>query len=118
MLLKPAEMCPVRVEQTLFYHCMGKVSGFCFITFPFCFISAVFLQRQKWIVNYRNKKFVKESQYFQRIGIFIHILSWRQQKHQCLFLLLRFFDKLFDAINDDPFSYIVKDSTLRLFATL
>ena len=44
--------------------------------------SAAFLQRQKRIVNYHVKKFVKESHYFQRIGILIHILSWRQQKHQ------------------------------------
>ena len=35
----------------------------------------------------------------QRISVF----SWRQQKHQCLFSTLRFFDKLFDVIIDDPF---------------
>ena len=28
----------------------------------------------------------------------------RQQKHQCLFCLLRFFDELSHVINDDPFS--------------
>ena len=38
----------------------------------------------------------KHTLCFQRIGILIHGLSWRQQKHQCLFSLLRFFDKLFD----------------------
>ena len=36
-------------------------------------------------------------------GIFIHVLSWRQQKHKCLLWLLRFSDELFDVINDDPF---------------
>ena len=35
-------------------------------------------------------------------GILIHVLSWRQQKQKCLFLSLRFFDKLFDLIIDDP----------------
>ena len=39
----------------------------------------------------------------QRIGISIHVFSWRQQKHQSLSSLLRFFDKLLDVINDDSF---------------
>ena len=30
-------------------------------------------------------------------------MSWRQQRHQCLFSLLRFFYELFDGISDDPF---------------
>ena len=45
----------------------------------------------------------KHTQCFQKIGILIHVLSWRQQKHQCLFSLLRFFEQLFDVIIDDPF---------------
>ena len=40
---------------------------------------------------------------FERIGILIHVLSWRQQKHQSFFSLLRFFEELFDEIIDDPF---------------
>ena len=40
----------------------------------------------------------KHTLCFQRIGI--HVLSWRQQKHQCLFSLLRLFDKHFDVIID------------------
>ena len=35
-------------------------------------------------------------------GILIHVLSWRQRKHKCLFWLLRFFDELFGVIFDDP----------------
>ena len=34
---------------------------------------------------------------------FNSLLYWRQQKQQCLFSLLRFYDKLFDVINNDPF---------------
>ena len=68
-------------------------------------ISRVFLQHRKRIVIYYVKKFVKESQQWKqthkRIGIFIHILSWRLQKHQCLFSLLIFFDEIFDAIIGD-----------------
>ena len=48
-----------------------------------------------------SKNFSKENKHtlcFQRIGILIHVLSWRQQKHQCLFSLLRFFDELFDVV--------------------
>ena len=41
-------------------------------------------------------------------------MSWRQQKQQCLFSLLRFFDKLFDVINDVTFFDVVKDSSYRL----
>ena len=37
----------------------------------------------------------KHTLCFQRIVILIQVLSWRQQKHQCLFSSLRFFDKLF-----------------------
>ena len=51
--------------------------------------------------NVSNEK--KHTLCFQRIGILIPVLSWRQQKHQCLFSLLRFFDELFDVIIDDPF---------------
>ena len=53
-----------------------------------------------------SKNFSNENKHtlcFQSIGIFIHFLSWRQQKHQCLFSLLRFFEQLFDVIIDDPF---------------
>ena len=32
--------------------------------------------------------------------VLIHILSWRQQKHLCLFSLLRLFDQLFDVLNN------------------
>ena len=45
----------------------------------------------------------KHTLCFQRIGILIHVLSWRQQKHQSFFSLLRFFEELFDEIIDDPF---------------
>ena len=48
-----------------------------------------------------SKNLINENKHtlcFQRIGILIHILSWRQQKHQCLFSLLRFFEELFDVI--------------------
>ncbi len=52
-------------------------------------------------VNYHQvKKFVKESQFFQRIGILVQDLSERKQKQQCLFSLLRFFDELLDVVNN------------------
>ena len=35
-------------------------------------------------------------------GIIIHVLSWRQLKHKCLFWLMRFSDELFDVIINDP----------------
>ena len=41
-------------------------------------------------------------------GIIVQFLSWRQQKHKCLFWLLRFSDKLFDVMNDDPFLMLYK----------
>ena len=50
----------------------------------------------------------KHTLCFQRIVILIYLLSWRQQKHQCLFSLLRFFDKLFDVINDNAFLTLQK----------
>ena len=45
---------------------------------------------------------------FQGIGILINVLSWWQQKQHWLFLLLRFFDELFDVIIDNPFLNIFK----------
>ena len=42
----------------------------------------------------------KHSVFPVHFGILIHVLSWRQQKHQFLFSLLRFFE-LFDVIIDD-----------------
>ena len=45
---------------------------------------------------------------FQRIGILIQVLSWRQQKHQ------RFFDELFDVIIDNLFFDVVKRLLLKL----
>ena len=51
-------------------------------------ISWSLLQCQKRIIIYYVKQFVKESQWrekqtlcFQKIGILIHDMSWRQQKH-------------------------------------
>ena len=38
-----------------------------------------------------------------RFGILIYVFSWSQQKNKCLLWLLRFPDKLFDVIDDDPF---------------
>ena len=49
-------------------------------------------------VYQRNSVMNLNTLCFQRIGISIDVLSWRQQKHQCLFSLLRFFD----VINHDP----------------
>ena len=43
------------------------------------------LLRQK--VRQRNLSNEKNTLCFQRIGILIHILSWRQQKQQCLFFI-------------------------------
>ena len=58
-------------------------------------ISRVFLQRQIWIVNCHVRNFGRKS--FSNInkqpvfpvhfGISIHVLSWRQQKQQCLLSL-------------------------------
>ena len=55
----------------------------------------------------------EKSKNGQRISVipenwFIHVLSWRQQKQQCLFSLLRFFDELYDVINDDLFLKLLK----------
>jgi len=41
--------------------------------------------------------------YFLRIGILDHVLSEENKNHHGLFSLLRFFDKPFDGIIDDPF---------------
>ena len=51
-------------------------------------------------INYQVKNSVKKSQFFQRIGIFVQVLSERKQKQQCLFSLLRFFDERFDVVNN------------------
>ena len=59
----------------IFIHLLGYI----FI------ISAVFLQCQKRIVKYYIKKVCQRisamEKCFKRIGILIHVLSWRQQKH-------------------------------------
>ena len=70
------------------------------------YFSEVFLQHQRMgsqLLRQSTSIMKTNTLCFQRIGILVHILSWRQQKHQCLFSLLRFFDELFDVINDDPF---------------
>ena len=41
-------------------------------------------------------------------GILINVLSWRQQKHKCLFWLLRLFDKLSDVIIDSSSTIVSK----------
>ena len=43
----------------------------------------------------------KHSVFPVHFGILIHVLSWRQQKHQCLFSLLRFSDELSDVRIDN-----------------
>ena len=45
----------------------------------------------------------KHSVFPVDFGILIRVLSLRQQKHQCLFSLLRFSHKLSDVIIDDPY---------------
>ena len=50
----------------------------------------------------------------QRIGILVHVFSGRHQKHQCLLSLLRFFDKLFDVINDDLFLTLQKTPAIGI----
>jgi hypothetical protein len=59
------------------------------------YISRSFLQRQKVITSKSSSKNLsnvnKHTLCFQRIGIFIHFLSGKQQK-------LRFFDLFFDVI--------------------
>ena len=54
------------------------------------------------------------------LGILIHFLSWSQQKHKCLFWLLRVSDKLVDKLFDEnylmPYKtpvYLQKDSKLK-----
>ena len=75
-----------------------------------CYTSRVLLQRHILIVNYYVKNSVKNSQWekkcFQKNSLFwhlIHILPWRQQKHQCLcFHYWHYIWLTFDAITDDP----------------
>ena len=70
------------------------------------------LQRQKPIIIYYVKKFVNQriSVMKTNTGVFVVFKTKSELKCQssgnirvCLFLLLRFFDELFDVINDDPF---------------
>ena len=61
-------------------------------------------KRDRQILRQKNcQRISVMEKCFQRIGILIHVLSWRQQKRHCLFSLLRFFDELFDVIINDPF---------------
>ena len=58
-----------------------------------------------------SKNFSNENKHtlcFQIICILIQVLSRRQQKHQCLSSLLRFFGELFDVINDIHFWHCKK----------
>ena len=76
-------------------------------------LAGVFLQCQKRIVIYCIKKFVKESQLNENkhcTGVFIVFKTKHELKCQfygnirvCLFSILRFFDELFDVINDNLF---------------
>ena len=50
--------------------------------------------------NLSNKN--KHSEFPENFSILIH-MSGRQQKHRCLFSLLRISDKFFDLIIDDPY---------------
>ena len=100
-VLCPLSVCPTFLSLTLLVNNNSRV----------------FLLCQIWIVNYyvksssntlsnENKHSLFPEKWYYKIvhlGILIHILSWRQQKHQCLFSLLRLFDELFDVIIDDPY---------------
>ena len=89
--------------------CKGLINSQNLDIFPGYF-SWVFLQRQiltsiitseNWSENLSNEN--KHSVFPVHFGILIHFLSWRQQKHQCLFLLLRFSDQFSDIIIDGQY---------------
>ena len=72
--------------------------------------------RARWGIREGTSLILKQNDITKIVhfGILIHVLSWRQQKHKCLFWLLRLFDELFDVIIDVDSAIVSKNQLWKM----